>query len=264
MDSLVYGVVVGGVFHSGRMARKLLRCIPNGIYSMDMGVDEFEKSISPADISEATKFFRKASRTDVVRGVSFRDGMVPDNPVASPVVPVKVIDPTYDEFEEVEVLLVRSMGYYFLRTVDTDKAYTLMDIKERLASKNKNLDGIKGVTPAMRIVYSLHLIEIYNKEQAEPENAIRKMMEETGAKVTKVLKMNRGFRVSWEFDRHKLVTILDKEYKVVNAGYCVNGSDRVLSVRSVVNVLKDGLNDGEGIHTTTSNDDDFDDDFDDE
>ena len=255
MADLVYGVVVSGVFHSGRMTRRLCGRAPNGIYSMDMGVDAFEGSIRPADLSDASVFFRKASRMDVVKGISFRDGMVPENPVAYPAVPVRVIDPTYDDFEEVEAVLVRPMGYYFLRTVETDKAYALLDLKARLVAKQKgSIADVKGVTPAMRVAYSLHVLEAFRKEQAEPENAIRAMMGETGAKVTKVVKTNRGFEVSWEFDRHKLVTILDKEYKVVNAGYCVRQKDRILSARSMVNVLKDGIRDGEFIHPTVAND----------
>lgn len=269
MSDKVYGVVVGGTFHSGRMTRKLRRVTANGIYAMDMGADDFESTLLPADMSEASSYFRKASRLEVIRGVSFKDGFIPENPVAYPEVPIRVIDPTYDEFEEVEVVLVKPAGHYFLRTVETANAYPLMELKDRIGSKDKaKFSDIKGVTPAMRVAYALHLIELNKKEELEPQVAVRRMMEETGAKVAKVEANNRGFVVSWSFDKYNFVTIFDKQLKVVNAGYCVRNQDKLLSPRSIVNVLKDGIaqhgNDGM-IHATLAYDgDDFEEDPDDE
>jgi hypothetical protein len=236
---------------------------------MDMSRDDFIQSIVPADLDEASAYFRKASRMDIVRGISFKDGMVPENPVRFPEVPVGVIDATYDEFEEVEAVRVRPDGYYFLRTVDSGNAYVLMDLKARLGTKDRaKLSDVKGVTPAMRIAYSLHLVELHKKEELEPQVAVRRMMEETGAKVSKVKATNRGFEVSWSFDKYNFVTIFDKALKVVNAGYCVRQQDKLLSARSIVNVLKDGIaqhgNDGM-IHATVAYDrEDFDGDPDDE
>jgi hypothetical protein len=107
----------------------------------------------------------------------------------------------------------------------------------------------------MRVVYALHLMEIRHKERVEPIEAIRATMTGLGVKVAGVKKTNRGFTVSWEFEGHRMVTMLDKQFRVVNAGYCVNHNDRILSMRSVVNVLKDGVRDGERINPTLAADD---------
>jgi hypothetical protein len=267
MSNLTYGVVVGNVFYSGRMTRSLGSDQPNGIYSMDMSIDDFESSLTPADVSDATKAFRKYNTMAVIRGVTFKDCIVPSNPVIYPTIPLKVIDATYDDFEEVDVVKFSANGYYFLQSVETQQTYALMDLKAGLEAKpNKEPSYYKGSSPEAKIAYILHLAEIKREEdrlkqeaadiarkaQQKPIDSIRSMMVEVGAEVYNVKQTNRGFEVSWGFDRHRLTTIFDKDLKVANAGYCVNGNDRVLSGRSIVNLLKDGIRQGEHIHLTLS------------
>ena len=57
--SMVYGVVSKGVFLSSRMERRLRRAVPDGVWQMDMGADDFEETLEPADIDDATKSFRR-------------------------------------------------------------------------------------------------------------------------------------------------------------------------------------------------------------
>lgn len=273
MSILIYGVVVENIFYSGRMARNLDSCIPNGIYSMDMSVDNFESSLTPADIMVASKAFRKYNTMEVIRGVTFKDCIVPSNPVIYPSIPLKVIDATYDDFEEVDVIKFSKSGYYFLQSVETQQAYALMDLKAGLEVKpNKEPSSYKGASPEAKIAYVLHLAEIkaeedrlkqeeaniVRKEQQKPIDAIRSMMVEVGADVHSIKQTNRGFEVSWGLSGHRLTTIFDKDLKVANAGYCINGNDRILSGRSIVNLLKDGIKQGEHIHLTLSGNGDWD------
>lgn len=279
MPDLVYGIVFKGVFYSGRM-RRPCRGMPNGVYSMDMSAEDFASTLSPADIAEASKYFRRSSRMEVVRGISFRDGFVPENPVAYPAVPISVVDPTYDEFEEVEAVKFsvetpardavvpdgtaqrQTDAYYFLQTVETNKAYILMELKgEAEAKQPRPITDFKGVTPEMRIVFTLHraaiVAERKRKEEQEPANAVKAMMEEVGATVEKVKPTNRGFEVTWKFEKYRFLTIFDKQIKVVHAGYCVRAQDKLLSARSIVNVLKDGIKqhgDDGMIHATAAYD----------
>jgi len=263
--NLIYGIVVEKMFYSARMARECE--LSNGLYSMDMDVDDFDSTLSPANIADAIKYFRKSSSMRVIRGVSFQDGIIPENPVSFPVLPINVIDPTYDNFEEIEVVNFSKSMFYFVQTVETQNVYALMEFKEALNSKNpKPVCEVKGSTPEMRVAYALHVAAIIAerkiKEEKEPINAVKKMMEEVGALVNKVVKTNRGFEVTWNFDKYRFVTIFDKHLKVVNAGYCVRNQDKILSPRSIVNVLKDGIRqhgDDGMIHATLAYDrDDFD------
>jgi hypothetical protein len=128
-----------------------------------------------------------------------------------------------------------------------------MDLKEAMASKEPvKPEAVKGASPEMRIAYALHLMERKRKEEEEPVTALRKRMEEVGASVAKVTKNNRGFEVVWQMGSYKIASLFDKEMKVINAGFCVNSGDRVLSARSMVHVMEDGLKRGIRVNVTRS------------
>ena len=273
-SSLIFGVVVNHILYSNRI--ELKTAMDNGIYSLDMSQDDFPSTIAPANIEDARKYFAKASKVNVIRGIAFHDGIIPENPVSYPKLPIKVIDATYEDFEEVEVAIVKGKVCYYLQTVSTSKAYILMDLKENLDKKKPvNIDMIKGVTPEMRMVYTFHFLEKENerkrKEMLEPVNAIKTVMAGTGAMVKSVKKNNQGFEVVWSFGNNTINSLLDKNFRVISAGFCVSGHDRTQSARSVVNLLKDYVQEGSRINLTrvgVSNndhvhDDDYDDDYDD-
>lgn len=266
-SSIVYGVVIANKFYSNRMEFFTKKRMANGIYSIDMECDDFKNQLSPANVDDAIKFFRKASNLKVFRGISFRDGIIPENPVAFKEIPLKVIDATYDDFEEVEVVSLLNGSNYFLRNVTTNKAYALMDVKAALDSDAK-IDALKGIPPEIRILYMFHVLEkieqkrleleekrkLLAQEEAkrllEPVAAIRNAMESSGATVRSVKKVNRGFEVVWQQDGHTINTLLDTHYKVISAGFCVSGYDDTQSARSVVNLLKDYVRQGDHIHLT--------------
>lgn len=248
-SNYIYGVVVKRVFYSNRMELRVDQ--DNGIYSMDMSQDDFQSTLSPANIDDARKFFSKASKINIIRGVSFHDGLIPENPVAYPQIPIKVIDATYDEFEEVEAAFVRGKVCYFLQTVNTVKAYPLSDLKENLESKKPvDVSTIKGVTPEMAIIYTFHLLEKKRREVEEPVNAIKRIMSESGATVSSVKKTNRGWHVVWTSKGHTITTILDSNFRVQNAGFCTSGGDRSQSASSVVKLLQDYVEEGSRINIT--------------
>ncbi len=158
-DNNVYGLVINHVFHSNRMEFKTAPTVANGIYALDMTRDDFKESMTPADIDSAIRFFRKASKIKVFRGISFHDGVIPENPVSFKQIPIRVIDATYDDFEEVEVAMLQNGTCYFIRVVTTDKAYPLMDVKTAFEEEKGNVEGVKGVSPEIHIAYIFQVLE---------------------------------------------------------------------------------------------------------
>ena len=63
----IYGVVVKNILYSNRMELPIKQ--DNGIYSMDMSQDDFKETLSPANIEDARKFFSKASKIAIIRGI---------------------------------------------------------------------------------------------------------------------------------------------------------------------------------------------------
>jgi hypothetical protein len=235
----IFGVVIDGVLYSNRIERKLSSKLDNGIYSLNMEADNFLETLTPANLEDARKYFRKSSKIDVVTGISFHDGFIPENPVAYKKIPIKVFDATYDEFEEVEIVFVKGKAYY-IQNLHSNKDYVLLELKESFSLKKKiNLDNIKGITPEIRIAYMFHLIEQKKKEQEEPVAMVRNLMMESGANVEFVRKNNLGFEVQWSVDEYVINTQLDKNFRVVEAGFCTSSYDKTQSARSVVNLLKD-------------------------
>lgn len=261
-NNLIYGLMIDGNFYSNRMSFPLNH--PNGIYSMDMSQDDFRSTITPADIDEAVKFFRKSSKIKVVRGISFHDGLIPENPINFKSIPIHVKEATYDEFEEVEAVSVQDGPYYFLRIISTEKSFPLLEIREALENRT-NIEAIKGVTPEIRITYTFHFIEMEKerlereraeqearlkkereemaerrkKEMEQPTGYIRAVMEESGAVVRSVRKVNRGYEVVWTAVGYTINTLLGNDFRVIEAGFCTSGNDYTQSASSVAKLLKD-------------------------
>ena len=71
-------------------------------------------------------------------------------------IPLKVIDATYDDFEEVEVVRFSDNKYYFLRSVETEQIYALNDLKAGLEEVPvKDVSTCKGTSPEAKIAYIL-------------------------------------------------------------------------------------------------------------
>ena len=249
--NFIYGLVIDGKFYSNRMFFPINH--PNGIYSMDMDKDDFKSTLTTSDIDDAVKFFRKASKIKVIRGIAFHDGIIPENPVSYPSIPLKVKDATYDDFEEVEVAILQNGPCYFLRIVSTEKAFPLLEIKEALENRT-SVEQIKGVSPDIRIAYTFSFIERERqkieeerakaaekrkKDLENPTNYIKAVMEESGATVHNVKKVNRGFEVNWTVVGQRINSLFDVNFRVIEAGFCTTGHDRTQSAASVAKLLQD-------------------------
>ena len=268
-DMTTYGLVINGQFFSNRMEFRTR--MPNGIYALDMECDDFKNSMEPADIDSAIRFFRKKSKVKVFRGISFHDGIIPENPVAFPTIPVRVLDASFDAFEEVEVATPLNGTCYFLRIVSTDKAFALMDLRDAFENQT-GIDQITGLTPEMRIVFTFHVLERQREEEERrreelrlmklaeserrkaelliPSNAIKAALESSGATVISIKPVKRGFETVWESHGHTINSLLDRNYRVIEAGFCVSGWDKTQSVGSVARVLDRYVDDGDYIYKT--------------
>jgi len=244
--------------------------VPNGIYCVDMEQDDFMQSFAPANIEDAIRAFRKMVKINVIRGVSFHDGIVPENPVAYQHIPIRVLEPECEEYEEIEVAVFKD-HCFFLRSVVTDKSFALMDARAAVED-GESMDHINGMTPEIRIVASLHLMEIEEErlrqemEQreferqaeadrqqrllAEPARAIRAALEFGGATVYSVKRSGNYFEALWECAGHRISTLVDRSLHVVQGGFCMSGYDDTQSARSIPRVLQRYVDQGDYIHLT--------------
>lgn len=237
-----------GVFHGNRISKKL-KGVRDGIYSLDGSADDMWATLAPADILGAVKAFRQYSNFSVVRGISFHDGIVPDNPVAFSRIPIPVKCGNFDEYTAIEVAMGK-FGCVYLQDVDSLDAYVLMEV----ATTTKSGGGttIKGLTPAIRLVRGFHILEKRRKEESEPANLIKSTMRDSGAEVLEVKKRPSGWEVLWRMMEHTISTVLDRNFRVVEAGFCTSGGDRSQTARSVPHLLKSYVDEGSRIYKTRS------------
>lgn len=266
--NLIYGAINNNVFYSNRSEIKLRALFENGIYSMDMDEDDFKSTITIADINDARAYFKKASNIEILRGITLNDGIIPENPIGFKRIPIRVKDPSWDNFEEYDIVKIKNI-YYPLQSVSTKKAYSLIDVQDLI--KNKNYEGInslKDITPDIRVAFTFAVVEIRLEEQRRmeeelaklreeqrkldmiPANYLKRVLEETGAEVISVKKINRGFEVFWKSNGHTINTLFDKDFAVIEAGFCVSGYDKTQSAHSVANLLQQYVEDGDYIHKT--------------
>jgi hypothetical protein len=127
-----------------------------------------------------------------------------------------------------------------MRSLSSVKAYPLMELRQALDSKELvDISKIKDITPEMRLVYTFHLIEKKKKEDEEPIAFIKRNMASCGAIVEFVKKNNLGYEVQWAANGYTINTLLNKDFRVREAGFCTSGYDNTQSVGSVVHLLKD-------------------------
>lgn len=275
--SLTYGIVFDGVFYSKRMQLRVGEDKSNGIYCVDMEVDDFRETLTFANIDDAIRAFRKMSKIQIIRGVSFHDGIVPENPVAYKHIPIRVVEPGFEEFEEVEVALFRE-HCFFLQTVTTDKSFGLLDMRDAIR-EGRDISLVTGVPPEVRIVGSLHVMEqaeLRRQEEltrieaeqaveaerrralmAQPINAIRAALEYGGATVLRVQPIGDCFEAIWECAGHRISTLVDRNLNVRQGGFCMSDYDHTQSARSLPKLLEQYVEDGDYIYRTRAVDSSF-------
>lgn len=265
MSSFVYGLVFHNKFISQRMNLDLKKHfsenVDNGIYQMDMEEDDFAKTLELADIDNAIAYFKKHSKFQVIRGISFKSGFIPQNPVKYKGIPIFVNDANFDDFEEIDVLYINGI-YYFLQNVYTNNAYPLLeakDICQEMIEKD-SVDvciDVKDSTPEIRLAIMLNKMEVSHeinkrkiKESKNIETYAKEIFEHCGANVISVKKKNYGIEIVWEYEGNSINSLVSEDLNVIEAGFCMSGYDRTQSAHSVVNVMKEYIEGGDYIYKT--------------
>ena len=255
----VFGIVYNNRFVSNRMNVILDKSVDDGVYFLNMDEDDFLSSIEVADIEEARKYFKKASKVEILQGVSYKNGIIPKNPIKYKI-PMIISNPLFDDLEEVEILKIKDEYYYF-QTLITQNAYMLMDVKSVLEEMEEKkeivkdaIQNIKGVNPESRIVYSLLFFdlaqEIEKNKVKEPEEYFDYVFDKCNATVSSVKIKATGYEVVWNCLGYSINSFFSKDYKVLEAGFCVSGEDTKHSVSSLANLLQDYEREGSYIYKT--------------
>lgn len=257
---LVYGIVLNNTFYSGNM--KILVSGDNGIYYIDVADTNYLKTLTPANMEDFKNYIKKTQKMSLINGYLYEDGFIPENSIKYDNIPIQIKEFPSDEWAYIKVLyLVKHNVYYFIEHIFNSTAMKLMELNE-LISEDADISNMKGITPEMRILFAMHKIKIVQerlykeKEQkVKYKNSIKGFLEgifkSVGGKLIKVIKQAaKRLEVIWELHGRTISTVVEEDYSVKEAGFCISGDDRKHTISSLPNLLDSYHKDGEGINIT--------------
>jgi hypothetical protein len=262
---IIYGIVINNRFYSDNMEVKVKT--DDGLYCIDVESEEYTESIKPADYYEFQNWIKQSKKVRYITGLTFKDGIIPLNSLRKdlPRFPIKVKGMISEEWEAVKVIqIIPKNIFYYIKTYYNEFSTILYQLKKNF-EKGKSLselDNVQGLFPEMKILYNLHCFErlkleeklkkIKEKEYKKTtEGRIKVILEESGAKLISYSTINgMGYEIKWSSEGYILNSLVDNNFRVIEAGYCISGYDKIMTLPSLTKLFKDHVEDGEYIHKT--------------
>lgn len=135
---------------------------------------------------------------------------------------------------------------------------------------NIDITGLSGVTPEQKTLLLFHAIELQNQKKLQEQLAYQEKIEElkqsiegrlfiafnqVGAKIEKYQLRNNMIEVEWKIKGATKIfnSLIDENFKVIEAGYCMSGDDKQHSVSSLVLTAQDYEEDNAIFQTRSRN-----------
>lgn len=256
----VYGVVYDGYFISGKVYLPMRESLSDGFYSIDISSDDLIPV--PADLFDFRRFVTDSDRMFFRLGFSFREGFIPMNNIykfQSYGIPVPVIG-NFGSWEMVQVLEIRNRKVSLFiqwpeNPIIPQIQDTLWKVKE-LFDENKSLQNVPGITPELRLLFTLYSFDKIRREQELAQLEREQFLKSLTGRLKSSIEMSGGIykdhkeisrgriEVDWELDGKEFNTLLNPDFSVVEAGVCVSGDDDRHNMTSLVNRVGDFERDG--------------------
>ena len=260
----LYGIVIDNNFFSNLMQWPVSNAHENGLYRLDIAAETPVNSLEPASMDEFEKFVKKSKHMEFVRGYSFKSGIIPTNIMAWKhyTLPIGIIDSVADEWSFIKVLYIPKRNFfYYINTLDSNLQLKLIEVSNAFVS-NIAISNIKEVTPEIRFLFVLHSLERIQQEKerrqqeyAEKlktvEGRIAFALSQSGGELISYKEVNGiGYEIQWKAFGERIKTLVNHNFAVLEAGFCVSGYDRTQSMTSVVKLLNDYKDQGDRIVIT--------------
>jgi hypothetical protein len=159
-------------------------------------------------------------------------------------VPVRLVE----EAERFESVVARSDGVqYWFESVD-DRAdpaavrYLREALRERTPPEQVRRHGL---TAGQRAAYAVAHELRRQAERDRTEDRLHGALHHAGAALTGYLERDDGYRVEFEIDGRRHVSVVDKrDLSLQVAGICLSGEDHQFDLQSLVGVLREGHTQG--------------------
>jgi len=124
-------------------------------------------------------------------------------------------------------------------------------ISKQYLNTDKPIINIKGLTPELRYLYFLYVLEYKTQQEllrAKQEEEFKKTLvgrvksalEEVGAHLIELKQRGNNLEVIWSIQGEKFNSLINpNNFQVKEAGFCVEGMDNILSLKSMVLTAQD-------------------------
>ncbi len=162
-------------------------------------------------------------------------------------------------FQEVEIVKWEDGRYYFYDTKISNKQQVIQRIREAFTDR-KSLSDVQGVTPELRYYFllcllrnelleSLHELKVFafaEDKQTDWAQYIKKsfsvrlkeVIERANGTFIRYEEQGSNFLVVWKLGGQTVKSVINKEMRILNAGFCLSGHDREHSMNSIINLAK--------------------------
>lgn len=162
-------------------------------------------------------------------------------------------------FATVQVVQWEDGRFYPYEEVLTSTRDVIRRVKEQF-EKEGDLLGVRGITPELRYYYLLACLqqqsiraaeelEKFNLSQAERTKRIAEFqstfpgrlqstIERAGGSLVKFSKHGNGWLVHWRIGSDNIKSTITDDFRIISAGFCLSGDDRLHTVSSIINLAK--------------------------
>lgn len=271
--TLVFGIVNKGTFYSDNMEVSLKPkgnrfYIPeDGIYAIDVESDDYLNSLEVASVFDFENYVKKRPKMQIINAYTFKGfEVIPFDYIKwqkITKVPMTITNDNFllDEWQIGKFLYIPHKNILYFYDYKYDNLYEkLQDVKNHFES-NKPITDIKQITPEMRFLYTFHRLEklrieqeIKKAKEAEYRKTVvgrvETIIKESGGEFIAVKSYQKGYVVDWKMGGYTLNTFMDKNFSIIEAGFCLSGGDRNHTIVSLTKLMGDYIENDEHFSIT--------------
>lgn len=127
---------------------------------------------------------------------------------------------------------------------------------KELFDEGKSIHKVPGITPELRLLYTLYSFDKIKREQELAKLAQEEFLRSLTGRLKSSIELAGGIyidhrevargriEVDWKLGRKEFNTLLNSDFSVIEAGVCVSGDDRRHNISSLVNRVSDFEDEG--------------------
>lgn len=270
--TLIYGIINKERFYSDN-AEFNVKNVEDGIYSLDVAADTYP-TFEVADMFEFERYIKNKPKMEFVIGYTFGANQVipidyirwQNTPNISRLeirFPLTITNENIrlDEWQIGKFLYIPTKKIFFFLEYVFNSLYEKLQDVRNYYNDNKPLLDLKEITPEMRLVYGFNQLEklriekeLKKLKEAEYKKTvlgrIETIIKDSGGTFMSLKTYKNGYEIIWRMGTLNINTYMNKDFGIIEAGFCLNGGDRKHTLNSITKLLGDFIEQGDRFSIT--------------